>query len=82
MPSFRLITMVIALVVFCTVASGIAEMRDLKRVGQVGGKALLYFEAVSTLALVIGLAPGNLTRPGCRFRVNTATLDASVTDSR
>src|SRR5690242_11969832 len=49
----RLITMVISLVVLCTVVTGIAGMQDLKKVGRVGGKALLYFEAVSTLALVI-----------------------------
>jgi aerobic C4-dicarboxylate transport protein len=72
----RLITMIIALVVFCTVVSGIAGMRDLKKVGRVGGKALLYFEAVSTLALVIGLVVGNLTQPGAAFHVNAATLDA------
>jgi aerobic C4-dicarboxylate transport protein len=74
----RLITMIIALVVFCTVVSGIAGMRDLKKVGRVGGKALLYFEAVSTLALVIGLAVGNLTQPGGAFHVNPATLDAKA----
>ena len=72
----RLITMIITLVVFCTVVSGIAGMRDLKKVGRVGGKALLYFEAVSTLALVIGLLVGNLTQPGSAFHVNAATLDA------
>src|SRR6201997_191150 len=50
----RLITMIIALVVFCTVVSGIAGMQDMKKVGRVGGKALLYFEVVSTIALIIG----------------------------
>ena len=74
----RLITMIIALVVFCTVVSGIAGMRDLKKVGRVGGKALLYFEAVSTLALVIGLVVGNLTQPGGAFHINPATLDAKA----
>ena len=49
----RLITMIIALIIFCTVVSGIAGMQDLKKVGRVGGKALLYFEVVSTIALVI-----------------------------
>src|SRR5215831_966142 len=77
----RLITMVIALVVFCTVVTGIAEMRDLKKVRRVGGKALLYFEAVSTLALVIGLAVGNLVQPGSGFHVNPATLDAKAVAS-
>jgi aerobic C4-dicarboxylate transport protein len=74
----RLITMIIALVVFCTVVSGIAGMRDLKKVGRVGGKALLYFEAVSTLALVIGLVVGNLTQPGGAFHVDPAKLDAKA----
>jgi aerobic C4-dicarboxylate transport protein len=50
----RLITMIIAIVVFCTVVSGIAGMEDMKKVGRVGGKALLYFEIVSTIALVLG----------------------------
>jgi aerobic C4-dicarboxylate transport protein len=51
----RLITMIISLIIFCTVVSGIASMQDMKKVGRVGGKALLYFEVVSTLALFIGL---------------------------
>src|ERR1700709_1267248 len=50
-----LIRMIIAPIIFCTVVSGIAGMDDMKKVGRVGGKALLYFEAVSTLALIIGL---------------------------
>ena len=56
----RLITMIIALVIFCTVVSGIAGMQDMRKVGRVGGKALLYFEVVSTLALLIGLVVGNV----------------------
>src|SRR5271165_1908045 len=71
----RLITMIIALVIFCTVVSGIAGMQDMKKVGRVGGKALLYFEVVSTLALVIGLIVGNVVRPGSGFNVNPSTLD-------
>lgn len=71
----RLITMIIALVIFCTVVSGIAGMQDMKKVGRVGGKALLYFEVVSTLALVIGLIVGNVVRPGGGFNINPATLD-------
>src|ERR1041385_3549572 len=51
----RLISMIIALVIFCTVSTGIASMEDMKKVGRVGGKALLYFEIVSTIALIIGL---------------------------
>ena len=72
----RLITMVITLVIFCTVVSGIAGMQDLKKVGRVGGKALLYFEGISTLALLIGLLVGNVVRPGAGFNVDAATLDA------
>ena len=71
----RLITMIIALVIFCTVVSGIAGMQDMKKVGRVGGKALLYFEVVSTLALLIGLVVGNVVKPGSGFNINPATLD-------
>src|SRR6516164_9113710 len=69
----RLITMIITLVIFCTLVTGIAGMEDMKKVGRVGGKALLYFEVVSTLALLIGLAVGNVTHPGSGFNVNPAT---------
>ena len=74
----RLITMIITLIIFCTVVTGIAGMEDLKKVGRVGGKALLYFEAVSTLALLIGLVVGNVVKPGSGFNVNPATLDAKA----
>src|SRR5271163_4825949 len=72
----RLITMIITVLIFCTVVTGIAGMEDLKKVGRVGGKALLYFEIVSTIALVIGLIVGNVVRPGSGFNVNPASLDA------
>ena len=72
----RLITMIITLLIFCTVVTGIARMEDLKKVGRVGGKALLYFEGVSTLALLIGLLVGNLVHTGAGFNANPATLDA------
>jgi aerobic C4-dicarboxylate transport protein len=71
----RLIKMLIAPIIFCTVAGGIAKMSDLKRVGGVGGRALIYFEAVSTLALITGLGVGLLVKPGAGFNVNPATLD-------
>ena len=74
----RLITMIITLLIFCTVVTGIAGMDDVKKVGRVGGKALLYFEAVSTLALLIGLAVGNVVHPGSGFNINPATLDAKA----
>ena len=72
----KLITMVISLVVLCTVVTGIAGMQDMKKVGRVGGKALLYFEIVSTLALAIGLIVGNVMQPGNGFHVNPGSLDA------
>ncbi len=72
----RLITMIITLMIFCTVVTGIAGMRDLRKVGRVGGKALLYFEIVSTLALVIGFLVGNLVHPGAGFNADPAKLDA------
>jgi len=71
----RLITMIITLVIFCTLVTGIAGMQDMKKVGRVGGKALLYFEVVSTLALLIGLVVGNLVRPGGGFNIDPKTLD-------
>jgi aerobic C4-dicarboxylate transport protein len=74
----RLITMIIAFVIFCTVVSGIAGMQDMKKVGRVGGKALLYFEVVSTLALIIGLIVANATHPGSGLNINPATLDAKA----
>ena len=72
----KLITMVITVIIFCTVVSGIAGMENLKKVGRIGGKALLYFEVVSTLALFAGMLVGNMTHPGSGFNVNVATLDA------
>src|SRR5882762_1605139 len=72
----RLITMIITLIIFCTVVTGIAGMENLKKVGRVGGMALLYFEVVSTLALLIGLAVGNVVHPGNGFNADPATLDA------
>jgi len=74
----RLITMIITLIIFCTVVSGIAGMENMKKVGRIGGKALLYFEVVSTLALLIGMVVGNLTHPGSGLNVNPATLDAKA----
>src|SRR5271165_1193015 len=77
----RVISMIITLIIFCTVVTGIAGMQDLKKVGRVGGKALLYFEIVSTIALVVGLVVGDVVHPGSGFNVNAATLDAkSVAD--
>ena len=74
----RLITMIITLIIFCTVVTGIAGMEDMKKVGRVGGKALIYFEVVSTLALIIGLVVGLSVKPGGSFNINPATLDAKA----
>jgi len=63
----KLIKMAIAPIIFCTVASGIAHIEDAKKVGRVGLEALVYFEAVSTFALILGLAVGNLVAPGAGF---------------
>src|SRR5712671_2181431 len=71
-----LIKMMIAPVIFCTVVHGISSMGDLKRVGRVGLKALIYFEAVSTVALAIGLIVGELLQPGAGFNIDPASMDA------
>lgn len=72
----RLIAMVITVIIFCTVVTGIAGMEDMRKVGRVGGKAILYFEIVSTLALLAGLLIGNLVHTGDGFNANPATLDS------
>ncbi|VVD91407.1 C4-dicarboxylate transporter [Pandoraea aquatica] len=71
----KLIKMIIGPVIFCTVVTGIAGMEDMKKVGRVGGKALIYFEVVSTLALVIGLVATHVLKPGAGFNVDISTLD-------
>jgi aerobic C4-dicarboxylate transport protein len=74
----RLISMVITLVIFCTVVTGIAGMGNLRKVGRVGGKALLYFEIVTTIALIVGIAVGNLIPTGAGLNANPATLNAAA----
>ncbi|MNM34565.1 Aerobic C4-dicarboxylate transport protein [compost metagenome] len=74
----KLIKMIIAPVIFCTVVTGIAGMESMKAVGKTGAIALLYFEVVSTIALVIGLSVVNLLQPGVGMNVDPATLDAST----
>jgi aerobic C4-dicarboxylate transport protein len=74
----KLIKVVIGPIIFCTVVAGIASMRDTKRIGRVGGKALLYFEVVTTLALLIGLWVVNFVGPGRGMNVNPAALDTSA----
>lgn len=73
-----LIKMLIAPVIFLTVVLGVAGVSDVKKVGRVGGKAILYFEIVSSFALLIGLLVVNLLKPGEGFNVDPATLDASA----
>jgi aerobic C4-dicarboxylate transport protein len=74
----KLIKMLIAPIIFCTVVTGIAGMEQMKQVGRTGGLALLYFEVVSTLALVIGLVVVNVVQPGAGMHVDPATLDAGA----
>jgi aerobic C4-dicarboxylate transport protein len=73
----KLVKMIIAPVIFLTVATGIAGMRDLSSVGSVAGKAFAYFLFFSTLALIIGLIVGNVVQPGAGLGIDPATLDAS-----
>ncbi|MBS0388907.1 MAG: cation:dicarboxylase symporter family transporter, partial [Proteobacteria bacterium] len=74
----KLIKMIIAPVIFCTVTSGIAGVSSLEKVGRVGFKALGYFVVVSSLALLIGLAVANLAHPGAGFNADPARLDAGA----
>ena len=74
----KLIKMLIGPIVFCTVVLGISGMEDLKKVGRTGGLALVYFEVVSTIALLIGLVVVNVVRPGAGMHVDPATLDTSA----
>jgi aerobic C4-dicarboxylate transport protein len=71
----RLVRMLIAPIIFLTVVTGIAKMGDLKKVGRVGVKGLVYFEVLTTAALAIGLLVGNLYKPGLGMNVNIASLD-------
>jgi aerobic C4-dicarboxylate transport protein len=76
-----LIKMMIAPVIFCTVVHGISSMGDLKRVGRVGLKTLVYFEGVSTLALAIGLIVGEILQPGRGFNIDPASIDPKAVSS-
>lgn len=77
----KLIKMLLAPIIFGTVVVGIAQMGNLKDVGRLGFKALVYFEILSTIALVIGLAVANLMQPGAGMNIDAAALDASAIDS-
>jgi aerobic C4-dicarboxylate transport protein len=76
----KAIRMLIAPIIFCTVVNGIAHMADMAKVGRVAIKALLYFEAVTTLALIIGLAAVNLWQPGAGMNVDLAAINTSVVE--
>jgi len=71
----KLVKMLIAPIIFCTIVTGISGMKDAKKVGRVGVKAILYFEVVTTLALIIGLLVINILKPGVGMNINAATLD-------
>ena len=71
----NLVKMLISPIIFCTVVHGIASMGDLRKLGRIGGKTLLYFEVVSTFALLIGLVVVNVLKPGAGFNIDPATLD-------
>jgi aerobic C4-dicarboxylate transport protein len=74
----KLIKMLIAPIIFCTVVHGIASMGDLKQVGRVGLKALIYFEGVTTLALIVGLIVVNVMQPGAGMNIDPKTLDTKT----
>jgi aerobic C4-dicarboxylate transport protein len=74
----KLIKMVIAPIIFCTVVHGIAGMKDMKKVGRVGLKALVYFEVMTSLALIVGLIVANLWRPGAGMNVNVGAIDTKA----
>ncbi len=77
----KMIKMLIAPIIFCTVVHGIASMKNMRKVGSVGIKALVYFEVVTTLALAIGVIISNFFKPGAGMNVDVATLNASAVSS-
>ena len=76
----KLIKMMIAPIIFCTIITGIAGMQDTKKVGRVGVKSILYFEVVTTFALIIGLVVINVLKPGAHMQVDPATLDPAAVE--
>jgi aerobic C4-dicarboxylate transport protein len=76
----KLVKMMIAPIIFCTIVTGIASMQDTKKVGRVGIKALIYFEVISTLALIIGLFIVNLFQPGAGMHIDPSTLDKAAVE--
>jgi aerobic C4-dicarboxylate transport protein len=76
----KLIRMLIAPIIFCTVVTGIAHMADMTRVGRVAIKAIIYFEAMTTVALIVGLVAVNVLKPGVGMNVDISTLDPHAID--
>ncbi|MDY7129690.1 dicarboxylate/amino acid:cation symporter [Alcaligenes nematophilus] len=74
----KLVKLMVAPLIFCTVVHGIASMQDIKAVGRLGGKALIYFEVMTTLALAIGLLITNIMQPGVGMHIDPSTLDTSA----
>lgn len=77
----KVIRMLIAPVIFCTVVTGIASMKSLKSIGKIGAKSLIYFEVLTTIALIIGLVSVNIIKPGAGMHIDPASLDASAVAS-
>src|SRR6478752_661807 len=77
----KLIKMMIAPIIFCTIVSGISGMQNTKKVGRVGLKAILYFEVATTLALIIGLIVINVLKPGAGMNVDAASLDTKAVEN-
>ena len=77
----KLVKMMISPIIFCTIINGIAGMQDTKKLGRVGLKAIIYFEVVTTLALIIGLAVINTLKPGVGMNVDPLTLDVKSAES-
>jgi aerobic C4-dicarboxylate transport protein len=78
----NLIKMMIAPIIFCTIVTGVAGMGDMKQVGRVGGKALLYFEIITTLALVMGLVAVNVLKPGDGMNITSGAIDTSAVSAK
>src|SRR5947208_651282 len=74
----KMIKMIIAPIIFCTVVHGIASMQDMKKVGRVGLKALVYFEVLTTLALIVGLIVVNTLQPGVGMNIDANTIDTKT----
>ena len=74
----KLIKMIIAPIIFCTIVVGVAGMEDMKKVGKTGGYAVLYFEILSTVALIVGLLVVNTLQPGAGMHVDVSTLDTKA----